>query len=78
MRVEDGMALQAAKAQTIAEAWARGYRFGLIALDRDGGVVVDQTEGSVLFGYGRDGNIVVFIQDLNENFQKATRLNGWA
>ena len=59
VRVEDGMSLREAVAKTIGEARGRGYRFGLIALNRDGEVVVDQTEGRVLFGYCRDGDVVV-------------------
>lgn len=50
VRVEDGLALDAAVSRSIAEADAAGYELGLIALAADGRIEVGQTSGAcVLF-----------------------------
>jgi L-asparaginase len=63
VRVQDGTTLQESVARTVAEGNALNYRFGLIALDRQGNPHVGETSGTrVLFATGtEDGEIVTFL-----------------
>jgi L-asparaginase len=58
IRVLDGMELSQAVRVTIAEAEARRFRFGLIALDRHGQAVVGKTGGMEVFSAIHDGRAV--------------------
>ena len=64
-RVSDGMALDEAIRRTIAEADARGYNFGLIALDAAGNLGVGQTEGvNTMFASHDGANLRTFLEAL--------------
>lgn len=62
VRVADGTALEEAVRKTVEEGTARGCRFGLIALDREGRTAVGETAGiRVMFARrGADGGMEVF------------------
>lgn len=60
VRVADGLSLQEAVAKSLAEAQERDYLFGLIALAADGSLVVDQTQGTVLYASADGGRLATF------------------
>lgn len=62
VRVADGIPLEEAVRRTVEEGTIRGFRFGLIALDRQGRSVVGETAGSrVMFARRRpDGEVEVW------------------
>lgn len=57
-RVEDGLTLDEAVSKTIAEANARGFEYGLIALDRTGAVATGETEGVTTLFAIHDGTTI--------------------
>jgi len=62
-RCTDGLALDAAVARTLAEAQAREFEFGLIAVAADGALVADQTAGiGTLYAACADGQTRSFVQ----------------
>ncbi|MCZ6557420.1 MAG: isoaspartyl peptidase/L-asparaginase [SAR324 cluster bacterium] len=72
-RVLDGMALPEAVRKTIAEADALDYRFGLIGLDRQGGMEIGQTRGvNVLFASHDGATMRSFFDSLAEQTKSGT------
>lgn len=62
-RCTDGLALDTAVARTLAEAQARDFEFGLIAVAADGTLVADQTAGiGTLYAACADGQTRSFVQ----------------
>ncbi len=59
-RIEDGMAPAEAVRRTVAEGRRREYLFGLIALDLDGAIMVEQTAGTTLFASHDGSRIATF------------------
>lgn len=62
-RCTDGLSLDTAVARTLAEAQARDFEFGLIAVDAHGTLVADQTAGiGTLYAACVDGRCRSFVQ----------------
>ncbi len=54
-RAEEGLSLPQAVGKTVSEGRQKKFLFGLIALDRDANIIVDQTVGTTLFA-SHDGH----------------------